>query len=53
MGICYQVLDVTQDAEAHARITALGYRQVPVVLSGEEHWSGFRPDRIAAIAQPA
>lgn len=52
-GISYQVLDVAQDSAAHARITSWGYRQVPVVLAGDEHWSGFRPDRIAAISQPA
>ena len=29
---------------------ALGYLQAPVVVAGGEHWSGFRPDRIKALA---
>ena len=29
---------------------ALGYLQAPVVVAGSEHWSGFRPDRIKALA---
>lgn len=27
-------------------VMALGYLQAPVVVAGEEHWSGFRPERI-------
>lgn len=29
---------------------ALGYLQAPVVVAGNDHWSGFRPDRIKALA---
>jgi glutaredoxin-like protein NrdH len=29
---------------------ALGYLQAPVVVVGNDHWSGFRPDRIRALA---
>jgi glutaredoxin-like protein NrdH len=29
---------------------ALGYLQAPVVVTGNDHWSGFRPDRIKALA---
>lgn len=32
---------------------ALGYLQAPVVVAGSEHWSGFRPDRIKALAGAA
>ena len=32
------------------RVTELGYRQVPVVEAGGDHWSGFRPDMIARLA---
>ena len=28
---------------------ALGYLQAPVVVAGNDHWSGFRPDRIKAL----
>jgi len=29
---------------------ALGYLQAPVVVAGDDHWSGFRPDRITPVA---
>lgn len=46
----HQVIDVTQDEEAYAYVTGLGYSSVPVVVAGGEHWSGLRPDRIKALA---
>ncbi len=49
-GVDYSVIDLTKDADAMSHVTELGYRQAPVVTVGGEHWSGFRPDRIAQIA---
>lgn len=49
-GIDYTVVDVSQDAGAFALVRELGYRQVPVVIAGEQHWAGFRPDMISALA---
>ncbi len=50
-GIAYQIVDLSQDAEALERVRALGYLQAPVVMAGEEHWSGFRPDKIEELAE--
>ncbi|MFB9375854.1 glutaredoxin domain-containing protein [Kineococcus gynurae] len=54
-GLAYTVVDVTEDDAARATVTALGYVQAPVVMVGSpeqgEHWSGFRPDRIEALAR--
>lgn len=52
-GIAYTVVDVTEDAAALAKIKALGYAQAPVVITNEDHWSGFRPDRIKALTPAA
>lgn len=49
-GIEYNVVDITQDADALKMVQGLGYLQAPVVIAGEEHWSGFRPDQINALA---
>ncbi len=46
----YDTVDLTADHAAAERIRALGYLAAPVVIAGDEHWSGFRPDRIAALA---
>lgn len=32
---------------------SLGYLQAPVVIAAQAHWSGFRPDRIKELANPA
>lgn len=51
-GIPYTVVNLLDDAEAYERVAGLGYRQAPVVMVGDEHWSGFRPDLIATIEAP-
>ena len=50
-GVTLQVekLDVTEDREARQQVEALGYTSAPVVVAGDDHWSGFRPDRINAL----
>ena len=52
-GLEYDIVDITEDAEARDYVMALGYLQAPVVIAGGEHWSGFRPDRIRAISATA
>ena len=32
------------------QVKALGYLQAPVVITDEDHWSGFRPDKIDELA---
>lgn len=49
-GLSYDVIDLTEDAQAMERVTALGYRQAPVVIAGDAHWAGFRPDMIGRLA---
>ncbi|MHA7651436.1 redoxin NrdH [Mycobacterium sp. ML4] len=52
-GIAYQKVDITLDPEARDYVMALGYLQAPVVVADNAHWSGFRPDRIKALAESA
>ena len=52
-GIVYETVDITLDSEARDYVMALGYLQAPVVVAGTQHWSGFRPDRIKALADAA
>lgn len=52
-GIEYTAVDISKDTEAHDYVMSLGYLQVPVIVVGDEHWSGFRPDRIKALARVA
>lgn len=52
-GITYSTVDVTVDSLALEQVKALGYAQAPVVVAGEDHWSGFRPDKIKSLAAVA
>jgi glutaredoxin-like protein NrdH len=49
-GIEYTIFDVSVDEKALETVKQLGYLQAPVVVTETDHWSGFRPDKIALIA---
>lgn len=49
-GIDYQVVDLTQDPQALDHVKSLFYQQVTVIIAGDDHWAGFRPDKIGALA---
>jgi glutaredoxin-like protein NrdH len=48
-GIAYDTVDISLDAEARDYVMAMGYLQAPVVVAGNDHWSGFRPYRNKAL----
>ncbi|ACI56767.1 glutaredoxin-like protein NrdH [Rhizobium sp. BK619] len=50
LGVDYDIVDISEDAEALDRVRSLGYMQAPVVIAGERHWAGFRPDMISALS---
>lgn len=52
-GIDYTTVDLSTDPDAAEYVRTLGYQQAPVIVAGDEHWSGFRPDRIKALATAA
>lgn len=52
-GLDYQVVDISTDDSARDYVMSLGYLQAPVVVAGDDHWSGFRPDRIKRLATSA
>ena len=50
LSVAYDVVDLSEDESALEMIRNLGYQAAPVVIAGEDHWSGFRPDKLNAIA---
>jgi len=48
-GIAYSSVDVTEDAEAMELVRGMGYLSMPVVVAGNEHWSGFRAERVKGL----
>ena len=53
LGLDYDLVDITADSSARDLVLSLGYLSAPVVVSAGGHWSGFRPDRIKALANQA
>ncbi|MFW0108937.1 glutaredoxin-like protein NrdH [Rothia sp. P6271] len=49
-GIEYNIVDITENEQALEDIKKLGYLQAPVVIAGDQHWSGFRPDLISSLS---
>ncbi|QSM95671.1 glutaredoxin-like protein NrdH [Mycobacteroides abscessus subsp. abscessus] len=50
-GTPYRAVDVTADPAAREEVLALGYTTLPVVIGDDgSHWSGFRPDKLTALA---
>jgi glutaredoxin-like protein NrdH len=45
-GFTYELINLDLTPEAADELRALGYRQLPVVVTDQESWSGFRPDLI-------
>lgn len=51
LGLDYEVVDLAEDEQALLDLMARGYQQAPVVVDGEDVWTGFRPDLIKAAAR--
>lgn len=49
-GVAYTTVDISQDQEAFDKVVAMGFASAPVVISGDQSWAGFQPDKINAIA---
>jgi glutaredoxin-like protein NrdH len=49
-GVQYNTVDITQDEEAYEMIVKMGFLSVPVVISGDQSWAGFQPDKINSLA---
>ncbi len=51
LGIPHETIDVSEDPDALDYIKSLGYLQAPVIVAGDDHWSGYSPDRLKWLAQ--
>ncbi|MEV0357141.1 glutaredoxin family protein [Nocardia sp. NPDC050697] len=50
-GLPFEYRDITTDPEAFAKVTALGYREAPVVVVGDMHWGGFRLAKLDRLGE--
>ena len=49
LGIQYSVRQLNRSPKARERVQELGYTQAPVIEAGDQHWSGFRLERLQGI----
>lgn len=47
----FEEVDLSRSKKAMEKIKGWGYTQAPVVEAGEQHWSGFRMERLQGIIQ--
>lgn len=45
----YTTVDITEDSAAYDLVVSKGFMAAPVVNSGENWWSGFRPDNLKTL----
>lgn len=50
-SIEFDTVDISTNEEAYSLVKSLNYKSAPVVTNGTMHWSGFRPDKIALLAE--
>jgi glutaredoxin-like protein NrdH len=49
-GLEYEIFDLTVDEKAFEAVKTMGYLQAPVVVTDNDSWSGFRPDKIEELS---
>jgi glutaredoxin-like protein NrdH len=50
LNIKYSTVDITVDTEAFDMIISKGFKAAPVVITDDDAWSGFNPDKISELA---
>lgn len=50
-GIDFLSIDVSVNEAEAERLQEMGFSEMPVVFGNQEYWTGYRPDKIAALAQ--
>jgi glutaredoxin-like protein NrdH len=50
LGVSYNTVDIVENPAELDRLIEMGYRAAPVVVTDNDSWSGFHPDKITALA---
>ena len=48
-NIAYELKDISKDEDAYKHVLELGYKGVPVLEKGTDHWMGYQPSQIAKL----
>lgn len=47
----FETVDLSKDENAMKMVRGLGYSAAPVVVVEDQHWSGFRIDRLNSLVE--
>jgi len=50
LGVQYDTVDITKDPDALEKILSMGFKSAPVVITDNDAWSGFNPDKVGQLA---
>jgi glutaredoxin-like protein NrdH len=49
LGLEYDTVDITVDTDAFDKVVAMGFKSAPVVITDDDAWAGFQPDKINGL----
>lgn len=49
MGLEFDTVDITEDQDAYNKVVSMGFQSAPVVITDEDSWSGYQPDKINGL----
>ena len=49
LGVKYETVDITVDTEAFDMIVSKGFKAAPVVITDDNAWAGYQPDKIDGL----
>jgi glutaredoxin-like protein NrdH len=49
LSIEYDAVDITVDKEAFDMLVSKGFKSAPVVITNDDSWAGFNPDKISGL----
>lgn len=51
LGVAYDTVNITNDIAALDKLISLGYRSAPVVVTDNDSWAGYVPDKLDGLAE--
>jgi glutaredoxin-like protein NrdH len=48
-GLEFDTVDITQDTEAYDKVVGMGFLAAPVVVTEDDSWAGFQPEKINGL----
>lgn len=50
-GLEFDTIDITKDVDAYNKVVEMGFMSAPVVVTDNDSWAGFQPDKINGLVE--